>query len=54
MDWTPNSSLEELLQPWNKMSRHIINWIYDLISGIHSASTNWHHADATPFATASI
>jgi hypothetical protein len=40
VDRTPNSSLEELLQPGNQPSRHVNAWIYDSIYGIQSVSTN--------------
>jgi hypothetical protein len=40
VDRTPDSSLEELLQPGNQLSHHINDWIYDSIYGIQSVSTN--------------
>jgi hypothetical protein len=40
VDRTPDSSLEEILQPGNQPSRHVNDWIYDSIYGIQSVSTN--------------
>jgi hypothetical protein len=53
MDWTSDSSLEELLQSRNQPSSHFNDWIYNSIYGIHRSQCTQHHADATPFATAS-
>jgi hypothetical protein len=41
-EWTgpPDSSLDELLQPRNQLSRQVNAWIYDSIYGLQSVSTN--------------